>query len=355
MPPIVIPNRGQLHGRIGGNHYLSFSVQDFNDFRALAMRVIVQFNRALQDEVYSEVYGWGWSKALIDYNVGRCSDTFFYPTVMSGGEVRGNLTHFKTVSELGYDNIAGIVEDEDKYVRGNCGEYLRLLDHQNDKTMIIIGWKPTEKQRLKVKMEGWKGYLRPFRYKGWFVEPIIINAEDEIQFKDKLTMILKRMLTRFYGKRFVKLIESLDIPPLLHSYDPDKLLNTIYNKLYTVYRSPVENLLKLLCKLLSWLKNEIRTHVSKAKETFNLREHIRKTYNIPIKLATSIARKIVDNLSNHIQTIKEEEVKGKIETEILNGKYIIPEAPIDRSYIRMPSAETSREAKQKILAIKNKV
>ena len=260
---------------------------------------------------------------------------------ISGGEVRGNLTHYKIVSELGYDNMAEIVEDEDRYVRENCREYLRLLDHPNDKTMIIIGWKPTPKQRLKVKMEGWKGYLRPFRHKGWFIEPIIINAEDEIQFKDKLTIILKRMLTRFYGKRFVKLTEALDIPPLLHNYDPDKLLNTIYNKLYNVYRSSVENLLKLLCKLLSWLKNEIRNHVSKAKETFNLREYIKKTFNIPAKLATSIARKIVDNLSSHIQTIKEEEIKGKIEAEILNGKYIIPEKPIDRSYIRMPRVKVT--------------
>lgn len=341
-PPFVIPTEGQLQGRIGGNHYLNFSVEDFNEFRALAMRVIVQFNRELQDEVYSEVYNWGWSKALIDYNVGRCSKTFFYPTIISGGEVKGNLTHCKIVSELGYDNIAEIVEDEDRYVKENCGEYLRLLDHPNDKTMIIMGWKPTEKQKLKVKMEGWKGYLRPFRHKGWFVEPIIIaNFEDEIQFKDKLMMILRRMLTRFYGKRWVKLIEALDIPPLLHNYDPDKLLNTIYNKLYNVYRSPVEDFLKLLCKLISWLKNGIVKHIHKAKETFNLREYIKKTFNIPAKLASSIARKIVDNLSSHIQTIKEEEIKGKIEAEILNGKYIIPSKPIDRSYIKMPRVKVT--------------
>jgi len=309
----------------------------FNDFRSLARRVIVKWNRGLQDEVYMPIYNWNWGKALIDYNVGRCSDTFYYPTLISAGDLRGHLEHYKIVSELGIDNIVEIVEDEDRYVRENCMEYLRQLDDPRDKTMIIIGWRPTEKQKLKVKMEGWKGYLRPFRYKGWFVEPIIIgNFEDEIQFEDKLRNVLRRMMLRFYGRRWVKLIERLGISPELHNYDPDKILNTIYNKLYTVYRSSVEEFLKLLCKLISWLKNGIVKQVHKARETFNLREYIRKTFNIPAKLASSIARRIVDNLSSHIQRLREEYVKMGVEIHLLSGNYIIPEKPIDRSYIRMP-------------------
>ena len=321
------------------NGNLNFSIEGFSDFACLARSTYVKLCLDLIEAVYGPVSGWSWGKALVDYNLGRSSYTHFYPTIHGSGGVEGHIVHFKVVSELGVDNVNEIVEDEDRYVRRTSAHYLARLDDPRDKTMILVAWKPTEKQKLYVKAKGCRGYLRAGRYgrskaaREWFVEPIILaSVEDEAQFKWKLTAILKRMLMRFYGVRFKQLLRAMDLPVDLHYYDPAKLYHSIYNN-YTVYRESLRNFLSLLCRLLMWLRDEIRKHVEKVKQAYNVKTFMERYLKVPGQLAGRLSRMIVDgilSLADALQSLKlgdaqtrEDPRDRKVEAALLMGKYSV--------------------------------
>ncbi|MCR6691507.1 MAG: hypothetical protein MRT15_03880 [archaeon YNP-LCB-003-016] len=285
----------------------------FSDFKSTGNAKHNKFMVRLEEKVY------GGKMKVWDYDYDNCWTVHLLPTIECGGERQHHMIVAKFVPELGFDNVKGIVEETVKQVLGRESNRRVPCD---SRTLIIYAWKPTQAQRVRVKELGVKGWLRPFKIEGWFVEPVIFRGgEDEEEVEKRIFNVLSRMLARLYGARLFRILESMNINPKLYDYKPGKILESLYTGVLSVYRENLKCFIERTCKLILECKSIIGELVRKAKAKELVREAVETVSNASRTIVEEASKLIVSRMPIIVSRICEDHKLTLREKYILEREY----------------------------------
>ena len=343
-PPFVIPTEGQLQGRIGGNQYLKLSVQEY------ASEVVCRLSQTLiplGKSVVKPCYGFG----RIHYKYIPEEDTYIW-LIPTAPDVEGNdFSYYEVAVKFTSELDREIFEDEAAEVLKRHVN-LRIVDSAN---IFIVSPKcrATQIYRLKRlgeeanKRERWKalGYKDLVRGERIFIRAIPVIAKTP----EKALKAISTMIHHFIWKRMIALAKRIGIQPMEYDMNPSKLKSLLINNVYIIKRELVERFITYMAELSKTLKEKL----NQLEDELRLKEKIREELEqlgIPAKKLYWKFKDAINQIINIAKQLNQPEstIKildklkritkhdRKIEDALLNGKYIIPEAPINPSYIQMP-------------------